>query len=53
MTMPVNVGQLQYLLNALKDLRPLVTAFPADVELKALQDEMIAQIKQTRTPDEK
>ena len=47
--MPVNVGQLQYLLNALKDLRPLVTAMPADAELKALQDELIAAIKATKT----
>lgn len=47
--MAVNVDQLQYLLNALKDLRPLVVAMPADVELKALQDELIAKIKATKT----
>lgn len=47
--MPVNVGQLTYLLGALKDLRALVTALPADLELKALQDELIAEIKKTRT----
>lgn len=47
--MPINVTQLQYLLNTLKDLRPLVMAMPTDVELKALQDELIAQIKATKT----
>lgn len=47
--MPINLSQLTYLLTALKDIRTLVTAMPADAELKALQDELIAEIKKTKT----
>lgn len=47
--MPVNVGELAQLLPVLAQLRDLLKEFPAQPDLVAIRDQLLAQVKTTKT----